>query len=110
SNLSLAEFKMLVTGDILRSSLGKKLAASVSPYATKVRASHILVETKQKALAEKLLAEVKGGANFTALAKKYSTDTASKVKGGDLGYFGQGTMVAPFDKAAFSMQVGQVRL
>jgi parvulin-like peptidyl-prolyl isomerase len=110
SNLSPAEFKMLVTGDILRSALSKKLAASVSPYETKVRASHILVATKQKALAEKLLAEVKHGANFAALAKKYSTDTASKVKGGDLGYFGKGTMVAPFDKAAFSMKVGQVRL
>ncbi len=110
SNLSLSEFRMLVTGDILRAALTKKLAATVSPYETKVRASHILIATKQKALAEKLLGEVQHGANFAALAKQYSTDTASKAKGGDLGYFGQGTMVAPFDKAAFSMKVGQIRL
>lgn len=110
SNLSLDEFKMLVTGDILRASLSKKLAAGVSPFETKVRASHILVATKQKALAEKLLAQAKAGANFAALAKKYSTDTGSKVKGGDLGYFGHGTMVAPFDKAAFAMKVGEIRL
>ncbi|HEY8684935.1 MAG TPA: peptidylprolyl isomerase, partial [Chloroflexota bacterium] len=110
SNLSLDEFKMLVTGDILRTSLSKKLAAGVNPYEIKVRASHILVATKQKALAEKILAEAKAGANFAALAKKYSTDTGSKTKGGDLGYFGHGTMVAPFDKAAFSMKVGEIRL
>ena len=110
SNLSFDEYKMLVTGDILRSSLSKKLAAAVNPYVTKVRASHILVATKQKALAKKLLAEAKAGANFAALAKKYSTDTGSKTKGGDLGYFGPGTMVAPFDKAAFSMKVGEIRL
>jgi parvulin-like peptidyl-prolyl isomerase len=101
---------MLVTGDILRSNISKKLAAGVSPYELKVRASHVLVATKQKALAEKILAEAKAGANFAALAKKYSTDTASKTKGGDLGYFGHGTMVAPFDKAAFAMKVGEIRL
>ena len=110
SNLSRDEFKMLVTGDILRQKISKKLAAGVSPYELKVRASHILVATKQKPLALKLLAEAKAGANFAALAKKYSTDPGSKVKGGDLGYFGHGTMVAPFDKAAFSMKVGEIRL
>jgi parvulin-like peptidyl-prolyl isomerase len=110
SNLSYDEYQMLVTGDILRSSLSKKLAAAVNPYETKVRASHILVGPKQKTLAKKLLAEARAGANFAALAKKYSIDTGSKVKGGDLGYFGHGTMVAPFDKAAFSMKVGEIRL
>lgn len=110
SNLSFDEFKLLVTGDILRAGLSKKLAAGVKPFETKVRASHILVPAKQKALAQKLLAEAKAGANFAALAKKYSTDTGSKVKGGDLGYFGRGSMVAPFDRAAFSMKVGEVRL
>jgi parvulin-like peptidyl-prolyl isomerase len=110
SNLSLAEYKMLITGDLLRTKLSKKLAATVNPYELKVRASHILIPTKQKALAERLYNEVLHGANFAALAKKYSTDPGSKSKGGDLGYFGQGTMVAPFDKAAFSMKVGQIRL
>jgi parvulin-like peptidyl-prolyl isomerase len=110
SNLSYDEFKMLVSGDILRAGLSKKLAAAVNPYEIKVRASHILVAPKQKALAQKLLSEAKAGSNFAALARKYTIDTGSKVKGGDLGYFGHGTMVAPFDKAAFSMKVGEVRL
>jgi hypothetical protein len=69
-----------------------------------------LIPTKKKALAEKLYHEVLKGANFAELAKKYSTDPGSAKKGGDLGYFPHGQMVAPFDKAAFSMKVGQIRL
>jgi peptidyl-prolyl cis-trans isomerase D len=65
-----------------------------------VRASHILVA--DKTLADNLLAQVKAGGSFAALATANSTDPGSKEKGGDLGYFGRGAMVAPFDAAAFS--------
>lgn len=65
-----------------------------------VRASHILVT--DKTLADNLLAQVKAGGDFAALAQANSTDPGSKDKGGDLGYFGRGAMVAPFDAAAFS--------
>lgn len=65
-----------------------------------VRASHILVADKAKA--DDLLAQVKAGGDFAALARANSTDPGSKDKGGDLGYFGRGAMVAPFDAAAFS--------
>lgn len=65
-----------------------------------VRASHILVA--DKTLADNLLAQVKAGGDFAALAAANSTDPGSKDKGGDLGYFGRGAMVAPFDAAAFS--------
>lgn len=110
SGLSRSEIQWLVTSDYLRNQVGKKLSASVSHSAVKVRASHILVATKDKALAERIYHQVLNGANFAALARKYSIDPASKVKGGDLGYFSQGTMVPPFDRAAFSMKVGQIRL
>jgi len=50
------------------------------------RASHILFKTDDKATAEKVLAEVKAGGNFEALAKKYSQDPGSAEKGGDLGW------------------------
>lgn len=65
-----------------------------------VRASHILVADKTKA--DQLLAQIKAGADFAQLAKDNSTDTGSKEKGGDLGYFGRGMMVAPFEAAAFA--------
>ena len=79
-----------------------------------VRASHILLKTEGKddaavkKQAEEVLAKVKGGADFAELAKKYSEDDASKVKGGDLDFFGKGQMVPEFDKAVFSMKPGEV--
>lgn len=61
-----------------------------------MRASHILV--KDKSLADKLYLELKGGANFQALARRYST-CPSKEKGGDLGWFKEGAMVKEFEEA-----------
>lgn len=83
------------------------------------RASHILIgfgvnataEQKQaaKAKAEGLLAAVKKNPNsFEELAIKNSQDPGSAAKGGDLGSFGRGAMVKPFEDAAFGMKVGQV--
>jgi peptidyl-prolyl cis-trans isomerase D len=79
-----------------------------------VRASHILLKTEGKdeavvrKQAEDLLAQVKKGADFAQLATKHSQDEVSASKGGDLDYFGSGKMVPEFDKAAFSLPVGQV--
>ena len=50
------------------------------------KASHILFKPEDKATAEKVLAEVKAGGDFAALAKKNSVDTATQAKGGDLGW------------------------
>ncbi|HQS38069.1 MAG TPA: peptidylprolyl isomerase, partial [Methylotenera sp.] len=83
------------------------------------RASHILIgfganataEQKQaaKSKAEALLAAVKKNPNsFEELATKNSQDPGSAAKGGDLGSFGRGAMVKPFEDAAFSMKVNQV--
>lgn len=82
-------------------------------------ASHILLsftpgsddkakqEVKKKA--EQVLAEVKKNpAKFADLAKKYSQDPGSAQKGGDLGSFGRGMMVKPFEEAVFSMKPGQI--
>src|SRR5258705_1123063 len=80
-----------------------------------VRASHILLKTEGKdeaavrKQAEDILKQVKApGADFAALAKKYSEDDGSKATGGDLDYFSKGRMVPEFESAAFSMQPGQI--
>ncbi len=79
-----------------------------------VRASHILLKTEGKdeaavqKRAEALLARARSGADFAALATQNSEDDASKVKGGDLDYFGKGQMVPEFDKVAFSLPPGQI--
>lgn len=83
------------------------------------RASHILIgfggkndaAAKQAAhdKAQAVLAEVKKNpAKFDALAKQYSQDPGSAQNGGDLGVFGRGTMVKPFEDAVFGMAPGAV--
>ena len=48
------------------------------------------------------------GEDFGKLAAELSQDTATAAKGGDLGWFGKGQMVAPFEEAAFSLKVGEI--
>jgi peptidyl-prolyl cis-trans isomerase C len=72
---------------------------------TQVRASHILVSTKEEA--EKIRAEILAGKNFAEAAQEYSM-CPSGEEGGDLGYFSRGQMVPEFDKAAFSLPVGEL--
>ncbi|MEZ4226488.1 MAG: peptidylprolyl isomerase [Polyangiaceae bacterium] len=86
--------------------------------ADSVRASHILLmyagsarstATRSKDEAQQLIQELKGqidgGADFAALAQQHS-DCPSGKQGGDLGNFGRGQMVPPFEQAAFGMDVG----
>jgi peptidyl-prolyl cis-trans isomerase D len=84
-------------------------------YATpeQVRASHILLKTEGKddaavkKQADDLLAKVKGGADFAALATKFSEDEVSAAKAGDLDFFGRGAMVKEFDDVAFTLKPGE---
>lgn len=82
-------------------------------------ASHILIaasknappaeKAKAKAKAEDVLNQVrKNPKQFEELATKYSQDPESAKKGGDLGSFGRGMMVKPFDDAVFSMKVNEI--
>ncbi len=83
----------------------------------RVRASHILLKLgpeageeeriKAKARADGLASRARKGEDFAALAKENSAD-GSAARGGDLGFFFRGQMVPPFEKAAFSLKVGEV--
>jgi peptidyl-prolyl cis-trans isomerase C len=68
-----------------------------------VRASHILVPTLTEA--EALHNKVSAGESFAELAKGHSTCPSGR-NGGDLGIFGRGQMVKPFEDAAFGLEVG----
>lgn len=70
-----------------------------------VRASHILVETKEEAL--ELKQRIQNGESFEKLAREYSK-CMSREKGGNLGFFKRGQMVKPFEDAAFSLPIGVV--
>ncbi|WP_226669526.1 peptidylprolyl isomerase [Metabacillus litoralis] len=71
-----------------------------------VKASHILVEDEETA--KEIKGKLDNGEDFAELAKEYSTDTSSAEAGGDLGFFGEGSMVPEFEEAAFSMKVDEL--
>jgi peptidyl-prolyl cis-trans isomerase C len=74
--------------------------------AQEIRASHILVADEAEATAIK--AELEAGGDFAAIAAEKSIDPGA-ANGGDLGFFGKGMMVAPFETAAFALtEPGQV--
>lgn len=71
------------------------------------RARHILVADEKTA--DDVLAKLKAGGDFAALAKQYSKDAVSAANGGDLGFATRATFVAPFADAVFGMKVGELR-
>lgn len=91
--------------------------ASEGPGA-EIRARHILLRIPAdaspaqrdsvRALAQSLQQRVARGEDFAALAREHSQDPGSAARGGDLGFFGRGRMVAPFEEAAFRLQPGEV--
>lgn len=71
-----------------------------------VRASHILVESKDEA--EEILASLKNGADFAETAREKSIDDYSAQSGGDLDFFTRGEMVEVFSNAAFALENDQI--
>ncbi len=92
-----------------------KYRDSLGVIPTKYEIAHIFINPqkgdriKKKAyqLAQQLLDSIKNGADFAALAKKYSDDPGSAKKGGDLGFVKKGIFYPEFESAAFSLEVGE---
>ncbi len=72
----------------------------------KIKCSHILVKKQSEALS--IIERIKNGESFANLAKELSIDKGSGKKGGDLGLFGKGMMVKPFEEAAFKLKKGEM--
>jgi foldase protein PrsA len=117
-----SEVRLDVRANVLSDSIYKKVTADAKVTDSDVKAyydshqsvytqpesrvvRHILV--KDKALADKLYAQLKGGAAFAALAKKYSQDPGSKAQGGTL-TISKGQTVPEFDKVAFDLKTGEI--
>jgi peptidyl-prolyl cis-trans isomerase C len=93
-----------VTEEAIKAAYDAKFA-NATP-GTEYHAAHILVDSEEKA--NELKAQLDGGAVFADLAKANSIDTGSGANGGDLGWFGVGTMVKPFEDAVVAAPVGTV--
>ncbi len=76
------------------------------------RASHILIEVADeqeeaaRAAAEAVLARLRAGEDFAAVAAEVSADAGTKAQGGELGWISRGTLVGPFEDALFALQTG----
>ena len=110
-----------VTRDDLQAYYNQHRDQYRTPEQAKV--SHILIKTplagpdgkvddkgvaEAQRRAEDLLKQLKAGAKFEDLAKKYSEDPGSAKEGGSLGWIGKGRTVPEFEKAAFSLPKGQI--
>jgi peptidyl-prolyl cis-trans isomerase D len=106
-----------VSEDELRKNYTDNAARYTAPEER--RASHVLIKVekdasaadkaKAKARAEELLAQVrKAPATFAEVARKNSQDPGSAAQGGDLDFFGRGSMVKPFETAAFTLKQGEI--
>lgn len=73
---------------------------------TEIKASHILVEDEKTA--KEVQKKLDEGADFSKLAKEYSTDEASAKEGGNLDYFSVGDMLPEFEDAAYSLKVDEI--
>jgi peptidyl-prolyl cis-trans isomerase C len=94
-----------ITDDAIKATYAKDYAGK--PGEKEVHARHILVADEKTA--NDIIKQLKGGADFAALAKQYSTDKGTAASsGGDLGWFKQGDMLPEFSTAAFGMSKNQI--
>ncbi len=100
------DIRDIIYRSLLRQKVMDAKTADVDPMQEQVWARHILVD--EQGIAEALRERIIDGEDFAALAAEYSRDTSNASNGGDLGWFGMGRMVAEFEAAAFTLEVGEV--
>lgn len=106
SNIPFDGFRHIVEVQLYRQKLNAILAKDVPTTEEEVHARHILVKTFDEA--KKVEDRLKGGEDFVKVALEVSTDPSVKTNLGDLGWFGRGQLIQPFEDAAFSLPVMQI--
>lgn len=95
--------------------LAKLHASGMMPDSVEARHILLQVNTQQEliamqALADSLKTAIENGSDFATLAIEFSADQGSAIQGGELGWFGRGMMVKPFEDAAFNNKVNEVTI
>lgn len=111
-------YRRLLSLDLLRTKLLDTIGDQMPKSGERVRARHILIAleadadqaTQELALAKaiSITQRLEAGEDFATLAEQFSDDEGSAARGGDLGFFSRGQMVAPFEEAAFSLPIGEI--
>lgn len=96
----------VITMVALRREVRNAVTADVDQTQEQVWVQHILLEDEETAL--EVLERLDAGELFEDLASQYSLDMSNADLGGDLGWFGRGMMVEPFEEAAFALEAGEI--
>ena len=95
--------------------LAKLYASEMMPDSVEARHILLRINTQPEVLAKQALADslksaIESGSDFASLASAFSDDQGSAIQGGDLGWFGRGQMVKPFEVAAFNNKVNEITI
>jgi parvulin-like peptidyl-prolyl isomerase len=104
--VSEGQLRSFVEGQMYREKVMEAITKDLPHEQEQVWARHILVESEETA--KQVYTRLMAGDDFAALAAEFSTDTSNKDTGGDLGWFSKGAMVAPFEEAAFALEIGEI--
>jgi parvulin-like peptidyl-prolyl isomerase len=103
---TLADARVLQKTQMLNNKMRDQVVGAIQAV-EQIHARHILVDSQ--AVAQALLAQIQGGADFAQAAQQSSRDTVTKANGGDLGWFARGSLVSKeLEDAAFALQPGQL--
>jgi parvulin-like peptidyl-prolyl isomerase len=106
AGMSEDQYEIIFETELLRKKLYEAVTADISLEQDQVWARHILVASEEEA--RSVIERLNDGEGFGELAAELSLDTASGANGGDLGWFGKGQMVAPFEAAVFELEVAEI--
>jgi foldase protein PrsA len=100
------EYKQMLRQTLLSQRVLEVVTADVPDATEQVHARHIVVDGQE--VAQQILEQLRGGADFVALARERSLDLATKDNGGDLGWFPRGLVAPELETVAFALQPGQI--
>lgn len=105
-DLSEQDLRDAIKTQLLRDAVMETITADLMPEEEQIWARHILLEDEDTALS--VLERISAGEDWSDLAVEVSQDSSNNLRGGDLGWFGKGRMVAEFEDVAYDLEIGEI--